>query len=52
MRDEHDVLAIYLGRTRLETAPGGLQDHLLLFGEDGALLVSLGGRLALVGFVI
>lgn len=52
MREEHDVVTTYLRRTGLETAPGGLQNHLFLFGEDGTLLVSLSGRLALVGFVV
>lgn len=52
MRADRDVLTPYLGRTGLEAAPGGLQHHLLLLGEDRSLLVSLGGRLALVGFVV
>jgi hypothetical protein len=46
------VLTLYLRRTGLEAAPGGLQNHFLLLGEDRSLLVSLGGRLALVGFVV
>ena len=47
-----DMLVHYLGRAGLEAAPGSLQNHLLLFGEDRGLLVSLDGRLALVRFVV
>ena len=52
MREEHDVVTTYLRRTGLEAAPGGLKNHFLLLGEDRSLLVSLGGRLARVGFVV
>jgi hypothetical protein len=52
VRPKRGVLTTYFGGTRLEATPGELQHHLFLLGEDHGLLVSLDGRLALVGFAV